>query len=268
MKRRFFILKEALFIACILIFSLPLSFRAFSEEESAVKAEPYLCEGDMRMFNGEPEEAQKIYEFILKEDPHSYGALWRLSHFYISRGMAAKKIIDKKKEWRKAKDYGRCAVQINPNGAEGHLYSAIAIGKLALLSSLAEKVKSAWEIKKEAEKAIELDPNQQKAYLALGAWHRNVATASPLEKKFAKILFGELPKGSLEESLQFLLKSISLGGTEVTNYYELALTYEALGDYEAAKREYKNALYAKPVYPEDAELKERAKEMLCKSQYN
>jgi len=267
-KKEIFILKEVIFITCILVFSLLLSFRAFSEEGSAIKAESYLYEGDMQMFNGKSEEAQNLYEFVLKEDPHSYGALWRLSRFYISRGMAAKRIVDKKKEWRKAKDYGRHAVQINPNGAEGHLYLAIAIGKLALFSSPREKVKSVWEVKREAEKAIELDPTQQKAYLALGAWHRNVATASLLEKKFAKIFFGELPKASLEESLQFLLKSISLGGREVRNYYELALTYEAMGNYEAAKKEYMNALYAKPIYPEDAELKKRVKKTLCESQYN
>lgn len=268
MKRGFFTAKATLFIICLLISNIFPTTSASSEEDTDIIAEPYLYEGDMSMSNGELEDAQEIYEFVLKQNPHSYEALWRLSRFYILRGMAVKRIKDKKRDWKKAEKYGRSAIDINSDGPEGHLYLAIAAGKLALFSAPAEKVKRVWEIKREAEKAIELDPRQQKAYLTLGAWHRNVAVASSLEKQFAKVFFGKLPAGNLEESLKFLLKSISLGGTNVRNYYELALTYEAMGDYETAKREYGNALSARLVYPEDIEIKERIKEALRKSRYN
>lgn len=269
MKKRFFVTRLTYFIACLLIFIAHSNSGVSSEEEgTGAVAEPYLYEGDMRMFNGEMENAQDLYEFVLKKNPHSYEALWRLSRFYISRGMAAEKIKDKKSQWVEARDYGKSAVEENPDGAEGHLYLAIAIGKLALYSSPAEKVKDVWGIKREAEKAIELDPTQQKAYLALGAWHRNVATASSLEKHLAKMFLGELPEASLEESRELLLKSINLGGNNVRNYYELALTYEAMGDYKAAEREYNNALSASPFYPEDEELKQRAKKTLSKPRYN
>jgi tetratricopeptide (TPR) repeat protein len=277
-KPGFWVVRFILFIAHFLCFNIIANPWCFSQGGvkgdgdiqigSNIVVEPYLYEGDVRMFNGEMEGAQNIYEFVLKEEPQSYHALWRLSRFYISRGMAAKKIKDKKKEWKKAESYGRHAVEINPDGAEGHLYLAIAIGKLALYSSSAEKVKAVWEVKKEAQKAIQLDPTQQKAYLTLGAWHRNVATASSFEKQLAKIFFGELPEGSLKESLQLLLKSVSLGGTNVRNYYELALTYESMGDYEAAKREYENALEAHSIYPEDTKIKNRIKKTLRKSRYN
>lgn len=263
-KKCCFIMKSAFPLAIFLIFNIFLNSPAFSEEKCGMEAESYLYEADMRLFDGSMEDAQKMYEFVLKENPHSYKALWRLSRFYISRGMAAEKTKEKKEEWREAARYAKDAIEINPNGAEGHLYLAISIGKLALYSPPAEKVKACREIKSEAEKTIELDPDQQKAYLVLGAWHRNVATASSLEKQFAKIFFGELPEGSLDESLELLLKSISLGGTDVRNYYELALTYEAMGDHEAAKKEYENALSRRSVYPEDDGIKENIKETLRK----
>ena len=182
--------------------------------------------------------------------------------------MTAKKTKKRKEEWKEATEYAKYAIEINPDGVEGHLYLAISMGKIALFSSPGEKVKACREIKKEAEKAMELDPSEQKAYLTLGAWHRNVATASSLEKQFAKMFFGELPEGSLEESLELLLKSISLGGADVRNYYELALTYEAMDDYEAAKREYENALSRRSIYPEDDGIKESVKKTLRKSRYN
>ena len=57
------------------------------------------------------------------------------------------------------------AVEMDSEKAEGHLYLAIATGKIALYSSGGDKVKAAWEIKEEAEKAMEIDPSQHKAYL-------------------------------------------------------------------------------------------------------
>ena len=263
-----FIMKVVLSLAIFLIFNMLLTSRAFSGEGCGVEAEAYLYEGDMRMFDGGLKDAQNIYEFVLKESPNSYEALWRLSRFYIARGMAAKKTKNKKREWKEAAKYAKDAIKVNPDGVEGHVYLAISMGKLALFSPPAEKVKAVWKIKSEAEKAIELDPGEQKAYLTLGAWHRNVATASGLEKQFAKMFFGELPEGSLEESLEHLLKSIDLGGNDVRNYYELALTYEALGNYEAAKKEYENALSRGSIYPEDNGIKESIKETLSKSRYS
>jgi tetratricopeptide (TPR) repeat protein len=241
---------------------------AFSEENKNIVAEPYLSEGDTHLFNGELNDAQKIYDFVLKSNPNSYEALWRLTRFYVLRGMAAKKIKGKKKNWETAEAYGRQAIEMNPDSVEGHLYLAIAVGKQALYSSPSKKVKAVWEVKREAERAIELDSTKQRAYLTLGAWHRNVSTASSLEKHLAKIFFGELPQGSLEESLRLLLKSVELGGNNVRNYYELALTYEAMKNYEAAKKEYENALDTHPYNPEDLEVKERIKKTLKKSKYN
>lgn len=263
-KESCFIMKSALSLAISLIFNIFLNSLAFSGERCGIEAESYLYEGDMHLFDGSMEEAQKMYEFVLKDNPHSYEALWRLSRFYISQGMAAEKTKEKKEEWREAAKYAKDAIEINPDGVEGHLYLAISMGKLALYSPPAEKVKACREIKREAEKVIELDANQQKAYLVLGAWHRNVATASSIEKQFAKIFFGELPEGSLDKSLELLLKSISLGGDDVRNYYELALTYEAAGDYEAAKREYENAISRRSIYPEDDGIKESIKKTLSK----
>jgi len=240
----------------------------FSGEEVEAVAETYLSEGDMRLFGGDMQEARKMYEFVLKEDPENYEALWRLTRFYISRGMAAEKTKDKIKEWQEARIYGERAVGLRPEGAEGHLYLAVSMGKLALFSPASEKVKFVRDIKEEAERAIELDPEEQKGYLALGAWHRNVATASTLEKQLAKMFFGELPEGSLEESLKLLEKSRELGGADVRNFYELAMTYEALGDYESAKTEFEKAVESRSVYPEDDELKERVRKELGRSRYN
>ncbi len=263
MRQKFLIIGSAVLISCAL-FGGPLAY----SEEAEVAAEPYLCEGDTRLFNNEMVEAREIYEFVLQQSPDSYGALWRLSRLYVSYGMAAKKARDKKKKWKEAEEYARRAVMTNPDGAEGHLYTAVALGKLALHSPPSEKIKFSWEIKEEAEKAMELNSDEQKAYLVLGAWHRNVATASSLERQLARMFFEELPQGTLEESLEFLLKSVSLGGVDVKNYYELALTYEAMGDYEAAKREYNNALAARLLYPEDRKTKAEIKKTLRKSRYN
>ena len=274
MKKYFLEKTVKFFIICFLIFNVLFVFSVFSEGNGAAEeasepvTEPYLYMGDTHMVNGELEDARKAYEAVLNENPHDYEALWRSSRFYVLKGIEEEKVKDKKKEWRKAEGYARRAVEEIPDGAEGHLYLAISVGKLALFSSASEKVKSAREIKKEAERAMELDPAQDRAYLALGAWHRNVATASSIEKQLAKMFFGELPEASLDESLKLLSKSISLGGRTVRAYYELALTHEAMKNYEAAKSEFENALNSQSIYREDIEIKEIIEKTLRKSRYN
>ena len=264
MKQKLFVIKFLPLIACLLVFNISCSY-SHSENNAAVGAS--LAEGDEYLFNNELTKAQEVYELALEKDPDNHEALWRLSRCYVWQGMTAKKAKDKKKKWKKAAEYARRGIEANPNSAESHAYVAIAVGKCALYSSGGAKVKASREIKEMAEKAIELDPVHYKAHLALGAWHRNVATASSFEKQLAKMFFGELPEATLEESLEFLLKSINLGGDSVKNYYELALTYEAIGDYEHAKTAYKNALTAPSVYPNDIEIKEEIKNTLMSETY-
>ena len=146
MRQRFFIIISTVFVMCFLIFNAPLTSWASSEKEKDIVAEPYLYEGDTHMFNGELEDAQKIYEFILKEDPDNYNVLWRLSRFYISRGMAAEKTKNKKKEWREAEKYARGAIEINPD-SKRHL--AVAYYTLGDTMSAASELKQALYFGKE-----------------------------------------------------------------------------------------------------------------------
>ena len=58
--------KIGLYLVCVLIFNIFLTSQGYSEEECGMRAEPYLYEGDMRLFDGELKGAQEIYEFVLK----------------------------------------------------------------------------------------------------------------------------------------------------------------------------------------------------------
>jgi len=263
MKYRFFILALAIPASLFLFFGGPTVLWAADANISELPA----YTGDITSYSSGLDKKQEEYDAVLDREPDNYDALWRLSQLYVARGMLEKSKKNKKKQWRKAEHYARRAIESNSEGACGHLYVAISVGKISRISSAGEKVENAKEIKKETQKAIELDPSYHKPYLTLGTWHRNIADASSLEKQLAKIFFGAMPEGTLEDSLELLLKSIELGGASVRNYYELGLTYEAMKDYEAAKREYKKALSAPLFFPEDAEIKEKIKKTLRKSRY-
>jgi len=63
---------------------------------------------------------------------------------------------EQKKLCVEAERFAREAVRLNPDGFKGHVYLAIAVGKLALYEGGKRKVELSREVKAEAEKAIAL----------------------------------------------------------------------------------------------------------------
>jgi len=230
------------------------------EDGDAPIAESYIDESDVR--SQVVDETGDIYKYLLEGNAKNYDALWRLSRFHVLRGIAAGNKKAKKREWSLAREYAESAIDVRPDGAEGHLYLATSLAKMGQYLPASRKVKNAGLIKTELETAIEFDPALHKAYMVLGVWHREVATASSVERQLAGMFFGSLPDASLEQSLSLIKRSIDLGGNAVRNHCELARTYEALGDHEGARAEYSKVLSMVPDSPGDRTLKEEAEQYL------
>jgi len=246
---------------------MPVIFSDVSAQDNGTSVDILLRRADECMFDFKYGEAKRYYEQALKAAPDDYEVLWRLSRFYTSYGEMAEKKREKKERWKKGQEYAQRAAEINPEGADAYLYLAASMGKITMYSSPKEKVKYVWKIKEAVEKAIELDPTQQKSYVVLGVWHRKVATASSIERSLAKMFFGRLPEGSLEESLRLLLKARDMGGNTVRNFYELGLTYEELNRPDEAKEVFLEALKAETVIPGDDDKKKKIEKILSKTKY-
>lgn len=222
-----------------------------------------IQDGDTLFDKADFTAAASAYEDALKADPNGYDALWRLAKCYSMLGYLEKKRGIGKKHLRQAVGYGRRATAADEGRFEGHLYLAEAMGNLTTAGIGAkERVAFSREIKKEAARAIELEPSHFKAYMILGMWHKRVQQSSSLEKQFAKVLFGGIPESSYAEALANLKKSIELNPDFVKSRYELALVYNALGEKGLAAGEADKAINCSAVNWKDEEMKKEMADLL------
>ncbi len=213
--------------------------------------------------------AVEVYLEILKIDPNNYRACWKAGDEYTE---VADRLPDKEKEKKelyfdKARKLCERAIEINPDGWEGHFRLAVALGRLALFRGGKEKIKLSKMIKAEADTALILNPNADLVYHVLGRWHQNLANLSGMVKFFAKVFFGGVPPGTNEEAVKMFKKAIEINPNHIEHYLELARTYKFMKRWDLMKEPLEKLLSLPDVEEDDPKFKQEAKEMLKKLNY-
>ena len=244
----------------IIIFVISLLF--VIQSSSAFSESADLAAGDKLSAEHKYLEAIAVYQKALDADSGDYQALAKMSRSYSLASNSATKKSEKKDLLENAIKYAREAIKVNKTGFEGHLYLSNSMGKLSDLVGSSDRVKLSREIGPEAEKAIKYNPADYEAYMILGIWHRDIASASGLEKSLAKGLFGGLPEASLEESETYLKKAVELKPEFIEPHYELALTYKKLKEKDLAKKQLAEALKCPISGARDEEIKKKVQRAL------
>ena len=221
--------------------------------------------GDSLADLGENDAALKAFLSALEQDSMNYDANWKAGDQYTE---GANDLPDNAKDEKEAKfdlasKYCEKAIEIDPDGWEGHTYMAIALGRLALFRGGKEKINMSKQIKAEVDRGIELNPENDTAYHVLALWHRNLANLSWVLKSFAKLLYGGVPPGSNEEAVANLKKAIEINPTHINHHLELAITYKEMGKKKLMREPLEKVLELPATEPDDAEHKAEAKEMLA-----
>jgi tetratricopeptide (TPR) repeat protein len=216
----------------------------------------------------EPKEAANELLKIVRLDAQNFEALIKLSRAYIDLGdMIPESISDWKdrrlKDYQTAEDYARRAIKANPNSTWGYFYLGASLGLTAVVSPVARQVELAEEIRAALEKSLALDPNNGFAYHAYGVWHRKISEIGKMSRVFASVLYGRsLPQGSMEKSVEYLKKAIALNPTVITSRLELANTYMAMEDFQAARTMLSSIRNLPIQFSDDAKHKQKAEELL------
>jgi|GEM_PF-2238100 hypothetical protein len=166
-------MKKFLCLSVALLLALAVSAPAQTAVE-LIKA------GDDARDQRDDAKALESYLAALELEPENYEALWKASGSMVDVAdlvnVRAKGGLEKqKKYYQDAAEYARKAIAVNPNDTNGHFQLSAALGMYALGLGNKEKIAMSREIKAEIEKSIELDPNNDGAYHALGRWHRTIA---------------------------------------------------------------------------------------------
>ena len=253
-------------LACLMAISAPLCSQTAADQ---------IRQGDEYYAQFNDQKALEEYLAAAQAEPENYEALWKTARAYFDLG----DLMDPKDESAKEKQrqffteslgYARKAVRANPNDTWGHFFVSAAQGKYVLTKGKKEQINASKTIKAEIEKAIELDPNNDLAYHAMGIWHRTMADIGGAQRFLGGMIYGSIPKGTNEESERNLQKAITLKPDYTNHHLELGRTYLAMKKYDLAKQEFQKTLelpnstskcdtYKKEAQAELDALKKKAK---------
>jgi tetratricopeptide (TPR) repeat protein len=212
------------------------------------------------------QEAFDKYKAVLKIDPRNYVALWKCSELCSRIGNRQATKVKKTDFFAAGRTYAEVAIKVNPSGADAYYALSVAMGRKALIESGNDKVKAVREIKTNADKAIQLNPNHSRAWHVLGKWNYEVYNLSGLEKAALKVFYGGLPPASLKNAIAAYEKAKKLEPNFALNNLELAKAYHKNDEDDKAIALLKQL----PAFPnktlDDVTIKEEGKKLLEKWQ--
>jgi tetratricopeptide (TPR) repeat protein len=216
-------LAAALITALLLVFSqAPDGCAAPKVSENAV-----LDSADQAFRALRYEEADSLYNTIIQNKQESASLYWKLARLNISIAESIDPDESAKRiPWYgKAVDYARKSVELDGNNASAHTWLAAALALKADKIGSKEKVKRAEEIKKELDKALELNPHDDVAWSMLGSYNYQVSKIGWFSRLMGNTFIGGMPQGNRDEAEKDFKKAISLNPRVIRHYHELALLY-------------------------------------------
>jgi tetratricopeptide (TPR) repeat protein len=224
--------------------------------------------GDEAYAQFNDQKALTDYLEALKTEPANYEALWKASRAYVDIAdlMPASDKEAKQNQMKMYSDgvtYAKKAVAANPDDTWGHFMVSAAMGKKLLMQGKKEQIDGSKEVKAQIDRALELDPNNDLAWHALGRWQRRMAEIGGAKRFFGSIIYGSIPKGSFEESEKDLQKAVELNPTFINHHLELGRTYVSLKKYDLARQEFDKCLQLPVSTSKDGKLKKEAEAELA-----
>ncbi len=214
----------------------------------------------------ECERSLKFAEMAHQLEPDNFESQWRLCRSQIDAGEMAQDADEEDKAeaaYALALASTEAMVLAFPEESVAHYYRALALGRRAIFAGGDEKVKLSQEIEKHALKAIELDPENARAHGLIGRYYREMAHLSWIKRTLAETLFGELPEGGDDLSLNHLKKATELKSDWIFAWVELGETHEVMGEELAAKKALETALSLGSADHRDPLLLEQARDRLA-----
>ena len=219
----------------VLIISILMSCLIMTYAESWEK---YLQDGDLFYSEFKNEPALEDYLKAYKIAPDYYEVLVRLARTYNDLGEQFYEYRDNdsaKIMILKAIEFSENLANRYPDSSDSYAYLAMSYGNKALFEGGKEKIKLAKKIKENAEKSLELNPDQYLSYVILGIYYRHIADLGWFEKVFANTFFGDVPEGTFEQSIEMLNKALTIKPNTIVATFQLALTYKAMDNKEKEK---------------------------------
>ncbi|MCB0286168.1 MAG: hypothetical protein R3C41_04315 [Calditrichia bacterium] len=223
----------------------------------------FIQKGDSAYLAFNHAAARDFFQHALETDSLNYEAAWKLSRAFVDYGENLPEKDDRRVSYENARKYADYAIAIAPDSAKGYLFLSIALGRVALDAGAKERVQLSKDIRAAVDRSLELDPNEDIAWHVLGRWNRKIATLSWVERNFANIFLGGVPKdASVERSVECFKKAIELAPNTLVHWLELGISYEKLKMKDEARIAFEKVLELPVSDSDDAGHKAHAKKLL------
>jgi tetratricopeptide (TPR) repeat protein len=222
------------YIALILFFSHPPS-------------ENHLARGDEYYLALDNNKALIEYEQAYKKSPTDYNTLIRMVHIYNDNGkIHLKHNAVSESEYRTALMYADSLAYYYPDSAVTQFWNALAKGSLLPFVGVWKKIAIGKEVKQHVQNSLERDSTFSYPYVIRAIFEREGSKLSWIEKGVVRVVFGENVSGTLEASVQNLKLALRYDPANSFAYYELYLTYKAMGDTVQAATSLRRILEMQP----------------------
>ena len=178
----------------------------------------------------DPGTALEHFRAALKGDSLNYGTNWRAAMTLLD---VTELLPDSLRRARRdslyalAERYASRAVARDSMGADGHFALAAAIGTGSVLLGKEARIRRAGIIRREALKAITLNPRHDGAYHILGRWNAEIMRLSGLGRFFARNFLGAgvFKQASWKKAIAFMEKAVEIDPGRIQHHLELARIY-------------------------------------------
>lgn len=210
--------------------------------------------------------AIELYKKVLAIDSLNFKALFNVAYLYSRLGWLEEGINEDKarRYYEQCLHYAKMGYRHYPNTFEGNLMMAGAIARYARFMDARGRVYAAWDIKKYADIALKLNPNNPEVNHLLAWWNFELTKPTWLERKLAQLFFGGIPKdASIDSAFAYLYKALKLNPNYMVYYHDLAVFFNHVGNRLKAIENLKKAISIKPTAPEEFQYLEMAKKKLA-----
>lgn len=239
-----------------------LSLLSLVQKSWGASVAELVSQGDTHDVQFQPAEALSFYLPAEKMEPDNVPLLLRIARQYRHLMQDSEDLSEKLKLGGKAKDFAERAVKLAPENSEAHLSVAITHAKMVPILGTKERLEGSRHIKSSVDKALALDPREDKAWHILGCWHQRLAEIGSIKRALAAVVYGGVPEASNEESVKCLKKAIELNPESLIHYIELGRTYAQMGQTAEARKFIEKGLAMPDVGKDDPEMKRMGRETL------
>lgn len=243
------------FIRIILLYLL-IASTCFAEPVAV-----WIKKGDEFDAARKTQDALKSYLRAESMQPDQAGILIKIAKQYGDL-MPSLKGNARKEAAQKSLAYSRKAVGIAPKSPDAHLALALSLGKTTEFLGNQEKLEVSREIKSAADQALKLNPKSDYAHHMLGRWHQEIADIGGATRLLAKVIYGDIPKGSYRDALDHFEKARKINPKRLIHQIEYGRTLAMMGKNDDAKSEIKKGLAMPNREADDAESKLRGQKTL------